>query len=233
MKRLSIPLAALSLAALPSMAEAAGLYIEGFAGLTLLDDYELDDPTGTIIGAEVKNKVGGNIGAALGVAIPLGGIDVRLEGEVAYRANEPDEINTNFLGIDVDGDPDGESKTTALSGMANGHIDLWVLPQLALSAGAGIGYARVETVVTSDFGGVLGLGNIRFVDEDDETDTALAYQLMAGVRYNIGAHAAISAGYRYFATDDLEYDINGQDGALTYDSEYKTHNFNIGLAYRF
>lgn len=233
MKRLCTIVAAMSLTALPNVAHSAGFYIEGFAGLTLLDDYELDDETGTIIGADVKSKAGGNVGGALGVILPLGAVDMRLEGEIAYRANKADEANTTIAGIDVDGDPDGDSVTSALSGMANAHVDFRVTPQFAISAGAGVGYAKVEAEIVSDFGGVLGLGNIRFIDEDDQTDTVLAYQLMTGVRYDLGAHSTITAGYRYFATDDIEFDINGQGGALVYDAEYATHNVTIGYAYRF
>lgn len=235
MKRLSLATAGLAALVVPQMAVAQsaapapatsgglGFYVGGFFGLTLLDDYDLDSEV-DVLDVEVVSKVGGNVGASAGVSLPLGIADLRVEGEVAYRGNAADELdNPNLLG---EGDPINDSSTTALSGMANGLVDFRLGQNFALTGGAGIGYARVTADVAGDFSGQNAL------IVDDASDNVIAYQLIAGVRYNIDAHLAVTADYRYFITDDVELEIPGLDGQ-DYESEYTTHNFNLGLAYKF
>ena len=225
MKRLPIALMTLSIANIPVASEAADLYVEGFLGLTFLEEaeYDTDVINGINFDSDIDYKVGGHVGAALGTALPVDIHTVRLEGEIAYRRNEVDEVT------DVDGDNfDGidDSTVTALSGMANLHFDYFLTPSLALSAGGGVGLARVNADITIDNAGV----DLTIID--DESDTVLAYQLMGGIRYNVGLSSAITAGYRYFATDDPEYEV-GFSGSNDFESEYASHNITIGYAFSF
>lgn len=222
MKRLSYALATLSLATLPTAADAAGLYIEGFGGVTSLSDYTLDAANNNL-DSDVSSGIGWNVGAAVGAKIPLGIVDMRVEGEVAYRRNSANDVTIQG----VTGDTVNDSKTSALSGMANAHLDYHVLPQLAVTAGGGIGYASVTADIAANING----NGLAFVE--DQSDGVFAYQLMTGVRYDITPNITASLGYRYFTTGDPEVEIAGSNGQQNFTFEYSTHNFNAGLAYGF
>ena len=51
------------------------------------------------------------------------------------------------------------------------------------------------------------------------------------MRYDFGS-STVSLGYRYFATDDPEFGVDGDDGN-DFETEYATHNVNIGCACNF
>ena len=202
-----------------------GFYLEGVFGLTLLDEATFDtDLLGGIVNLDFDptNDIGPNVGAAFGVALPLSNFKLRFEGEVAIRGNTVSDIEN--LGDEFE--TINDSSIYSVSGMANTHADLYVTQHLALSVGGGLGYASVGADIAADVDG----DGISFID--DESDTVFAYQLMAGVRYDIG-QSTVSLGYRYFATDDPEFEVDGSDGALDYTTEYATHNFNVGYAYNF
>lgn len=101
--------------------------------------------------------------------------NVRVEGEIAYRSNDLKSLGGGIVGGDV----------TSLAFMANGYYDIPVQSAVIPFVGAGIGVADVE---------MSGLRN--------DTDTVIAFQLMAGGAIPVSPNVALTAEYRLFATED-------------------------------
>ncbi|MCI5144811.1 MAG: hypothetical protein D3923_04620, partial [Candidatus Electrothrix sp. AR3] len=59
---------------------------------------------------------------------------------------------------------------------------------------------------------------------NDVDDTVWSYQLSTGIGYALNEQLTVDALYRYFATDDPEF-----DGNVNY--EFASHNFLVGLRF--
>ena len=118
--------------------------------------------------------------------------------------------------ISVDGD------VTTLSLMANG-IYVFEAGNFRPYFGGGLGLVRHDA--TMDAQTVEFEGQVLPVDETSDDDVVFAYQAMAGVSFPISEGAEIRAGYRYFATAESDF-----DGTKT---SYGTHNFEVGMVFRF
>lgn len=183
---------------------AVGPYVSGQVGATFLQDADFSASGG--LTGETSFDTGFNLGVA-------GGYDfgpARVEGEVAYRLNDVDEYQVNGLGTFA-----GDGDVSTLSLMANGFWDIETGSRVTPYLGAGIGVAQVSMDDPS-------------VPMDDD-DTVFAYQLAAGVAFDLNPSLALDLGYRYFATSDPEFD----DAAGTFETEYMSHNLSLGLRYTF
>ena len=91
-----------------------------------------------------------------------------------------------------------------------------------------------DTQFTPYVGGGLGIGFAR-LDENNGSyvydATGLAFQLGAGVRFNISENVSIDAGYRFKDIVGLKY--NASNGYLLTDTSLASHNFQVGLTLRF
>lgn len=194
----------------------AGVYMGVALGVSVLDDTDFEDTSnGAEATAESDAGLYGDL--SVGYTIPLGTISIRTEGELAGRTNAVDEFQ--------DGEAVENSDISSFAGMANAYADFYILPNMALSVGAGLGYATVQVDIASDVNGV----DVLFFDE--ETDSGFAYQGLLGARYDFAGGSTIELGYSYFAVNDLTVEIasNGEDA----DFDYLSHSFNVGYVYRF
>lgn len=108
----------------------------------------------------------------------------RLGLEVAYRQNKINEnktTNNMVKGI--------YNKINALSGMINVYYDYALTDECSLYVGAGVGAAKVA-FVTKDAN----------AHKSECTKTVFAWQVMAGVAYDINENWTVEAGYRLFNT---------------------------------
>jgi opacity protein-like surface antigen len=109
-------------------------------------------------------------------------------------------------------------RATALSAMINGLVDFGAGPGVGAYAGGGIGEAHVKRLT--------------------DGDTALAWQLIAGVRVPISANIEAGLKYRYFNTGRLrfhgEFDF-GADGEFPYttSAKFRSHSLLASLIYNF
>ena len=170
-------------------------YISGNLGAVILNDSDLDDGVDT---GEFSYDTGFGFVAALGTSLQD---DIRVEAELGYRKNDLDEIKVDGLGS---GDIDGDVTTVSL--MGNAYYDFSTESSFSPYIGAGLGYANIEGDL-DDFG--------------DEDDNVFAYQLILGGSFPSSETLSIDLQYRYFATEDPEFD--------GLDSEYSSHNILIGL----
>lgn len=143
------------------------------------------------------------------------GENFRVEGEIAYRANDESFIMPG---------EGGHGTASSLAFMGNVYWDAPVDWALRPYAGFGLGAAQVthEGFVVADIG----------VPErtlSDDSGWAFAYQAMLGARREIGDDWIVGGEYRYFSA--AEPKIDDLDG-FTYDTDYDSHALLISLARR-
>lgn len=125
---------------------------------------------------------------------------VRGEIELSYRTNDVDKISAMGISIPVSGD----ISSTAV--MGNLLADLAISESIHPFLGAGIGLANVDV-------------------DGDEDDTVFAYQAIVGLGFPLTHVTTLDLQYRYFATEDPEFD--------GIEAEYQAHNFFAGLRFDF
>lgn len=123
----------------------------------------------------------------------------RAEGEFGYQMNDVDTYSGGS----------GNGDVAAYSFLVNGYVDFVNKTAFTPYLTIGLGMAQVEC---NDF-------------LNDADDTVFAYQVGAGVGYAITEKITVDLKYRYFGTDDPEF-----DGV---ESEFASHNVYLGLRYNF
>lgn len=96
--------------------------------------------------------------------------------------------------------------------------------------GGGVGFADLNMNRTR----LTGVGGQRLTNpvalSDDHT-TVLAWQAGAGIAFPLTARWTVTVDYRYFATEDPEFELAG--GAGRFKSAYESHNVIGGLRFEF
>jgi opacity protein-like surface antigen len=187
-----------------STAQAAeGMYVGAKVGLSILSDSNINGNDG--YSSEYSYDNGFGLDVALGYKFPM----FRLEGEAAYYAND---LN-GYSDRDGSGEADGDVKH--LSGMINAYFDFDNASVITPYVGAGLGVAKVD------------LSDTTFTWDD--SDTVYAYQFMGGASFALTPQLGIVAEYRYFGTQDPEFDHD--DGSIK--AEIESHNLMVGLRMQF
>lgn len=130
----------------------------------------------------------------------------RVEGEVAYRANNMDEASYLGESAKINGD------ASVLSFMGNGYYDFSNATAFTPYVGLGLGMAKID----------VAIDDISW----DESDTVFAYQIMVGGNFALTKQISLDAEYRYFGSQDPEFD-DGEGG--TVEAEVRSHNLSVGL----
>ena len=173
----------------------AAPYVSGNVGAVWLEDTDFGDD------AEISFDTGFGITAAIGNAYENG---FRVEVEFGYRTSDIDKFDSDLRSGSINGD------FSTISLMVNGYYDFMPKETICPFIGAGIGYANVE-------GDIDELGS--------EDDNVVAYQVAVGVAFAINPQTKIDVQYRYFDTDDGDFD--------GLEVEYGTHNAMLGVRYSF
>ena len=162
------------LASMPLAQGAANPYASVSAGLGLLSDSDVE---GSWI-SEIDYKTGFAVNGALGLNEGM----YRIEGAVGYQVNDWDKVNG--------GDVDADAEIAILSFMANGYLDI----------------DMPASLITPYLMAGVGVANVDFSADDvvdSEDDTVFAYQLGAGIGFDVAPNVLLDLGYRYFATADV------------------------------
>ena len=178
---------------------AEGLYISGNLGFAMASDSDLTDST--VPGVTVKTEF--DTGLAFAAALGYDFNRFRVEGEISYQTNDVDKIGALGVFFDATGD------ATALSFLINGYFDFVNSSAFTPYISAGLGYAQVEF---ND----LNISGSGFPGSSDD-DSVFAYQIGIGVGYAVTEKVTIDVKYRYFGTEDSEYD--------TTEGEFASNNF--------
>ncbi|RJQ81276.1 MAG: porin family protein [Desulfobacteraceae bacterium] len=176
-------------------AQSPGMYFSGNVGALLLEDSDVTWFDGVRDEAEFDTGLG--ITGAIGYDFGTG---LRTEFEIGLRFNDVDRQFPDGLGGDF----------SSFSAMGNAFFDLMPGYRVSPFIGAGAGIANVAADV--DFWG-----------EDD--DNVFAYQFMAGVSFAVAYNMKIDFQYRYFATEDPDFEF--------FEAEYKTHALMGGVRINF
>jgi OmpA-OmpF porin, OOP family len=194
----------LTILASSSPAISDGLYVGLAGGVGQTLDSNI---SGTGINADADFEIGGVAALSLGYGYENG---LRSEIELGGRWSDTDSISNTTASGDV----------RSLSAMVNALYDVSTETALTPYFGVGLGAANVET------SGQSPVGSSSISDDD----TALAYQGIVGVSYQISDNVALKADYRYFSTADLDYTT--ADGT-TVSSEYDNHAVLFGISFGF
>ena len=214
----------------------AGWYAAFDAGTVFLEDSSstATDPLGSV-SFDTKFDTGYGVHGAIGHSWG----EFRLEGEVSYRTNDLDTFditNVTLAGIgslsDV-GNGDFSGDVSALGFMANAWYDFNTGSPWKPFVGGGLGLARIsinDVSITSLtlLGVPIPLASPVPLADDD--DWVFAYQVGAGLGFEVTPTTTISLGYRFFGSADPDFtDLAG----IPFDAEYRSHNIEIGLRISF
>jgi opacity protein-like surface antigen len=206
-----LPIAALLVSG-PALAQPDnGFYLEGGLGYSFPDsvDVSVDQVDG-----ELELDDAFVLGGAIGYKFPW----FRLETNVSYRKNDVDKVKV--AGGDTGGDGDVES----LVGLVNAYLDLDLDLPVRPFVGGGVGaaYLSVDT------------GDNSPIDVDDDAG-AFAWNLLAGVGYDVTESVALTATYRYLRLEgtDFSADLAGVDAGDLDVDDVSLHEVLLGLRYTF
>lgn len=187
-------------ASAPIAQAVANPYVGLSAGIALLQNSDIKAD-----GLTDEDAIEYATGYAVNGALGLDGGMYRIEGAVGYQANDIDVTPGGPV------DDDDDVSLSILSFLANGYIDI------------GMSGSVVEPYVMAG----AGIANVTLSDEGvDESSTAFAYQLGAGVGIQATPNVVLDLGYRYFATADVTYD-EIPDGEM--DVTVASHNIMAGV----
>lgn len=191
---------------MPDVAAALDLEPYGslYGGLSLLEDADTG-PASSDAEFDPGFVVGGTLGARA-----VDAFTARIELDLNYRRHEVDEVGT------VSGDGD----VNTFGALGNFWLDIINKTSFTPYVGGGLGLAYI---VVND----VEAGGADLVDDED---LVFAWQLGAGLGWEVSSNVTIGVDYRWFATSDPEFDSNaGGD----FDSEYSSHNVMASVRYGF
>lgn len=164
--------------------------------------------------------VGINFSGAIGREFSFAGYGARAELELGYLTNGIDTHTVAGLGGFGGGAAFGD--TSALYGLANGYIDFdnWGGP-ITPYVSAGIGLASVDF----DGHGVTPTGVVM-----NDSAVGFAWQIGAGVSYELSDRVDLELGYRFFNVENAGLT---SVGGVNSDVDLRSHQVNAGLRYRF
>ena len=212
----------------PATAREGQWYIEGSGGAMIVEDVVFD-VDGNLNDAEAGYTEGYDFGAAVGHDFGA----FRLEAEASYRAADLEELQAGGAGFQAGNPINGagtffsqstlpaSGEINALSFMLNGLFDFGPDDGLQGFFGGGIGVARVDANGTAALSGPGAF---------DDSDTGLAWQLLAGIRHPISDSWDFGLKYRYFNAEDVNLvDVRGLDLV----TDMKSHSILGTITYNF
>lgn len=138
----------------------------------------------------------------------------RAEGEVYVSVDDVDSLAAGGASIGASGN------VTTIAFMVNGYYDFSFGSKWKPYIGGGVGFANV------DFHDLSAAGVL--VTDDD--DTVFSYQLKAGVAYEFTPRWEGTLAYRYFGSEDGDFDDSSATPFTT--DGVELHAVEIGVRYR-
>ncbi|MCR9123121.1 MAG: outer membrane beta-barrel protein [Phyllobacteriaceae bacterium] len=172
-------------------------------------------------------------GGALAVGYEFGwGSNVSLRGELegGLISTEIDSHTLVAIATTLDG-PAAFGTTEIVYGMVNAAVDYDFGNGFKPFLSGGIGLAEVNFknhgVALAAPVGPLGPGNVTAMND---RDSGLAWQIGAGIGYEVDEKVTLEAGYRYFQVNDIS--LAAVDGTVT-NVPIKQHQVMLGVRYGF
>jgi opacity protein-like surface antigen len=229
MRKLAIATAlASTVLATPALARDGSGYVGVEGGVMIVEDLILDyddsdgvaDDDDIIVdeAIDIDHKTGFDIDAVAGYDFGW----FRLEGELAYKRAGLDEVFINALvsGLPSEVPLEADGNVTVLSGMINGLLDFGDDAGWSGYVGGGIGLANVSYDIDVDDAGL----------DADDSDSGIAWQLIAGVRTAITPNLDLGLKYRMFtARRNFGGELDGVTADL--DGKFRSHSLLLSLIY--
>lgn len=191
---LALSASTIALGAQAQEAASGNKYIAGFGGITTIDDVSASYYGYT---AELEIDNGFVVGAAAGVSVS----NFDVEAELSYRKADAGDVSVLGYSYAIDGE------VNALSALGNAWYNVDFSEKLNAYLGGGLGFARLEAEAPGY--------------TDDSTD--FAWQLGAGLDFELSNGFSLGVGYRYFNVPEV-----GDT-----DLELKSNDFFVALKKRF
>lgn len=187
-------------------------YIAGSGSVAWHNDHEFKNSSGAI--QKRDYKIGGGASASVGYIFDLCNCwKLRLEEELVYRRNSLDTIT-----VSTSDNSTGHTQDIAL--MTNLLLDVPLQCGFGLYAGGGIGVSFNKIEFTNQ-------GGLPVTPKDISRDELFAWQLMSGIYYDITPCIALTAGYRFFATEK----VCNRVGLKSQDIPF-THSIDFGISFK-
>ena len=182
---LTVLAAAMGTGALPA---SASIYVDFSAGFPSDDPATLfdDDAAGTDFEFDLDTN------SAFSLALGTDGGILRNELEVTFRDVEGILLRTDPPSADA-----GSGSFDNISLMSNVFLDVPLPANFEFFVGGGVGLV----VFDGDASGTGSLGSIDF----DEAGYGFAYQLKGGLAYHLTDNVALTAGYRYWRSGEIDF----------------------------
>ncbi|MEC9487135.1 MAG: outer membrane beta-barrel protein [Prosthecochloris sp.] len=211
-KALSLVMVFLVAVAFSATGYSADKYISGAAGISWMNDSDIEDVVDVLEG-EIEMDYGSGFTAIGAFGCDYG--DYRVEGELGYQSGDVDGISADFSELaeihdrdtDAKGSLDLDGDVQVLSLMVNGYYDISLGSGVELSPYVGVGVAQVSLDDVKYAGDIIEDAQH---PEDlinelnlDVHETTLAYQAGVVLGFEIADNIMLDAKYRYFATTDF------------------------------
>jgi len=228
----------------PALAKDGSFYlgVEGGAIISQATNFDLRQTSGVAYKAPLRQKfkTGYDADGVLGYDFGM----FRTEFEVGYKRNRIDYFQVNgptpplTLASGVAGVPGTGNYVNApgnqniLSFMLNGLVDFGGQDRdIGGYVGGGVGVARVKQQNYGGLGltpgGATSVGGARFIDD---SDTHIAWQVLAGIYKPLTEHVDVSLKYRFFNVDNVNtLTFTGQQA----NTRVRSHSLLVGLTYNF
>ena len=190
-------------------------YVSGNVGLGMLETSDVEDEAAPGETASLGYDNSFILSGAVGYTFD----SFRGELELAYQKNDIDTFGFEGTDIDTGGIPGFNGDVSSLTGLINGYFDfdLGTSFRPYLTAGLGLSKVDFELSIDSDL-----------LDEainESADDSVIAYHLGAGFGYAISENVILDLRYRYFMTDEPDFDGSSVD--------YTSHNITGGIRINF
>ena len=200
-------------------AEEAGWYagVDFLTAYTLIDDSTVQGLAGARINVEEDDLV---VGGGAQVGRGFGPWRVELEYVWRYRFDYNSDVvavgGTNRFKDNV------QTRSLMLNVIHDFHNDSSWTPYL----GAGLGVVENESEVERTN------QTTRVVTNAENSESGLAWSLMAGMLWDVNDQWKLKLGYRYADLGEISSGAFA-DGTVHLADDHYAHDFNIGLQYRF
>ena len=199
-------LAIVASSSMPAFAQSSRLYFAGYLGLASLPDQPYkEDITPASGDLTFDNSL--SFAAALGVRVNK---NLRLEAELSHHKSNLDNIELSGGTFDMSGEL--QTYTLLVSGIYDWDLD-WKWP-VQPYVSAGLGFAKFD----GDFEDTAG---VTISESGDEY--GFVWQVGSGLKYRVNPDLAVTGGYRYLSSSEIELDSARID--------YSNHEFRMGIEY--
>jgi opacity protein-like surface antigen len=209
-----VSLTAVTLSSQMAAAEDFKPYVSLFGGASLLN------PVNTVTPGNTPYSVKTNTGYLIGGAVGLKWNDMlRTELELSHGSNNANSYN-------IKGGAFNPASGLISATYLLGNVWLDIPTQTAftpyIGGGLGVGWATADV---SYNGNISGYGS-------NASGGALAYQVGAGVKYNVSQNIDLDIGYRFKGLGKTNF--NDRDGTGFYNqATLNSHNIQVGLTFSF